>query len=68
MQLIPVRSTVISAIGYDNGQMQVNFRNKEIIVYQGIPSQLFTNFLNAKSKGKFYGMFIRGKYPSVKIH
>lgn len=69
MQMISVKSKSIASIGYENEgeQMQVNFRNGEILVFQGIPVQLFNNFMIARQKGKFYGIYIRGKYPSIKI-
>lgn len=67
MQMISVKSKSIASIGYENEQMQINFRNGEILVFQGIPVQLFNNFMIARQKGKFYGIYIRGKYPSIKI-
>jgi hypothetical protein len=35
--------------------------------YKGIPKELYENFQNALSKGKFLNKEIKGKYPFEKV-
>lgn len=52
MELIPVKSSNVKAIGYKDGIIEVHFRNG--YVYHYIATQtLFEQFLSASSKGRF---------------
>lgn len=62
MSMIPVDSSAIAAIGYENGVLAVTFHNTGTYFHPGVPYAVYVAFLNAASKGHFYNAFIRGKY------
>lgn len=69
MQMIPVSSSSILAIGYDVsfGILRISFRNGGIYDYHGVPGSIARQFLSAPSKGKFYGQFIKGRFNPHRI-
>jgi hypothetical protein len=64
MNLIPVRSSAISAIGYDplTHRMQIKFTQGHIYNFCGVPQFIFDGFLAAPSKGRYYDYHIKDKY------
>ena len=58
----------IMAIGWEksNAQLFVKFRAGPMSVYAGVPEKIYTAFLAAPSKGKFFARFIVGQYPETK--
>lgn len=69
MNIVPVVSNSISAIGYDDTtlKMLIAFKNNSAYMYNGISPEIYHAFLNAPSKGKFYNQYIKGKYIPIKI-
>ena len=68
MEMQPVASTNIVAIGYDpqNEILAVQFK-KGIYHYNGFPEHLFQAFQEAPSKGKFLRAYILNQYPYDKV-
>ncbi len=64
MEMIPVRSSAILAIGYDPAtlQMKIKFKQRHTYTYYRVPENVFTAFLNAPSKGAYYDHHIRDRY------
>jgi hypothetical protein len=64
MNLIPVQSSAISAIGYDSttGQMYVQFKHGKVYAFCGVPQHVYEAFLSAGSKGHYYDTYIRDRY------
>lgn len=64
MDMIPVRSSAIAAIGYDPRTMQMKIRFVEGHTYDfcGVPAHVFQGLLHAPSKGKYYSQHIRDRY------
>ncbi|MGR3790070.1 hypothetical protein BWK60_12415 [Flavobacterium covae] len=62
--MIAVRSSVISAIGYDseNSVLYVKFKSGMLYKYHRVPEYVFKDFLNARSKGSFFSLRIRDEY------
>jgi hypothetical protein len=53
MNLYPVKSSTIEAIGHDGvDKMAVKFRNGTIYEYSGISKNLYDTIINAESVGK----------------
>ena len=69
MNLIPVKSSSIAAIGYDPDSLTLRlaFRSGGIYDYYGVPPQIADQFLHAASKGKYYSMFIKGHFNPMRI-
>lgn len=65
--LNPVESSNISAIGYQDGVLAVEFKSGALHHYRDVPDDLFREFEGALSKGTFYTLNIKGKYPSDKL-
>jgi hypothetical protein len=61
MQLEPVKSSMIKAIGYDNIQniLQVQFSSGASRIYQGISPEEYEVLKSAESVGKHYNQFIK---------
>ena len=66
MEMITVSSSNVSAIGYEDGIIQVRFKNESVYQYFSCSESLFQSFLNASSKGKFVHQHLVHK-PQRKI-
>jgi hypothetical protein len=64
MQMISVRSSAISAIGYDPVSMQLHIRFKQGHTYTfcGVPQNIYEGLMSASSKGLYYDSHIRDRY------
>jgi hypothetical protein len=62
MSMIPVNSSAIAAIGFENGVLAVTFHNTGTYYHPGVPYEVFVGLLHASSKGAFYNQYIRGRY------
>ena len=62
IEMIPVTSSAIRAIGFDGYTLRVEFRNGRTYDHSGVPEQVFYGFLNASSKGRYYNDHIRGRF------
>jgi hypothetical protein len=64
MEMIPVISTAISAIGYDTPtqQMRIKFKQGGIYSYCKVPENIFLELLSATSKGTYYDRYIKDKF------
>lgn len=60
MQLISVVSSNVSAIGYENGIIEVHFHNGYAYQYPNCDERLFQEFLQSSSKGKFVHSRLKG--------
>lgn len=61
MKLIPVVSSNVASIGYDDGIIEVHFRNGYAYRYSNCTEGLFNEFLLAPSKGKFVHNVLKGR-------
>ncbi|MGI6668961.1 MAG: KTSC domain-containing protein [Acetivibrionales bacterium] len=61
MERIPVSSSNIASIGYDEATstLEVEFLSGRIYHYYGIPKYLYDEFINAESKGKYLNEYIK---------
>lgn len=65
MEMIPVRSSAISAVGYDpsTGRMKIRFTSQGTIYdFCGVPQHIYDGLMNAASIGTYYDRFIRDRY------
>jgi len=69
IDLEPVTSSNLAAYGYDGAKkiLAVEFKNGHIYHYADVPPETALGFLNADSKGSFYGKMIRGKFTGQKM-
>lgn len=61
-------SSLIESFGYDskNCDLYIVLNGSEY-VYRVVPSFIFTNMVNAQSRGKFYNDNIKGRYDVIKL-
>ena len=64
MDMIPVRSSAISAVGYDPDtlRMYIRFQQGHTYTFCRVPQHIFDGLLSATSKGTYYDHHIRDRY------
>ena len=66
----PVESASLASIGYNEREqvLEIEFRNGGIYRYSGVTKEFFAQFMTANSKGRFFTIKIRGKFPFSKVN
>lgn len=70
VEMTPVSSSNIQAIGYDeaNQLLYVRFNNNTLYYYQGVPIAEFDGLQNASSKGSYLNAYIKkGPYQCQRL-
>lgn len=67
MDMKPVKSSNIQAVGHEGGKLRVQFTNGSTYEYDDVPSGLARSLANAESPGSFFSQNIRGKYEHKKV-
>lgn len=63
MNMIPVSSSNLVAIGYDSSTSELTIQfNSGVYTYSGVPEFEYQNLLNAPSKGSYHHTHIK-RYP-----
>ncbi len=64
MQMVPVASSNIANVGYEqaNNILAVDFIDGGVYYYIGVPPSLYDAMLTAPSIGKFFASYIKGSY------
>jgi len=65
--MIPVSSSNISAIGYENRILRVSFNNGGLYDYSGVPLSEYNALMSASSKGEYLAAHIKGHYSYKRI-
>lgn len=68
-EMIPVSSSNIDSIGYDeqNQAVYVRFLNNSLYVYKGVPEYEFRNLLEAPSHGSYLHRNFKNVYPYERV-
>lgn len=63
MLLVPVLSSHLNAMGYDEttGELQIQFWNGTIYAYYGVPMETYQGLISSPSLGMFFHQFIRNR-------
>lgn len=67
MQMVPVSSSNISSIGYENGTLYVAFNRGGLYTYSGVPEHVYRELMAASSHGSYLARCVKGVYPYQKI-
>ncbi len=69
MELIPVVSSNLAAVGYDpdNQDLYVRFKNRLNYRYLQVPQSLFDALMKSSSKGTFFNDKIKDRFKFVKL-
>ncbi|MEZ9446511.1 KTSC domain-containing protein [Vibrio splendidus] len=65
IEWVSVGSTAIRRIGYEAGSMRmyIDFEDSDpVYTYCRVPENIFREFINARSVGRYYHQHIRDKY------
>jgi len=64
MEMIRVRSTAITAIGYDpaSQSMKVTFQQGHTYDFCRVPAHIYEGFMRSASKGSYYNAYIKDRY------
>ena len=67
---IPMESSTIASAGYilRGGILEIEFQSGAVYRYNSVPKKIFAALAKARSKGRFFGSEIRGKYSFEKIN
>lgn len=67
--MLPVASTMASAIGYDsdNEVLQIEFNSGAVYQYSDIDEDTWEDLYSSNAIGKYYNQYIKGKYQSQRI-
>lgn len=63
MECIPVSSSNLASVGYQDGILEVAFKSGSVYQYTGVPESVYEALMSAPSHGKFFAAFIRNNYP-----
>jgi hypothetical protein len=69
IDMIPVESGHIEAIGYDpySEEMRIRFVGNHLYVYRGVPQEIWDQFRVAQSKGQFFAAHIKKQYVGLRL-
>lgn len=67
MNLQPVTSSIIQAIGHEGTTLAVRFKTGAVWHYQNVPDETFQAMLDSDSVGSFFNSRIRGKHIATKV-
>jgi hypothetical protein len=63
MDLTPVESEAIAAVGYDGHYLYVLFHTSHTVYsHPGVPYSVYLGLIHASSMGAYYNRHIRGRY------
>ena len=63
-----VISSNIAAVGWEKNMLQVKFLSGGIYNYYNVPKSIYTKFLKAPSKGRYFWRVVRGRYRYKRIN
>lgn len=66
---IPVNSSNIASIGYDedSSTLEIEFDNGAVYQYFDVPFSIYDNLMGADSHGKYLAQNIKGKFRYVRV-
>lgn len=67
MNMIPVSSSNIVSIGYENGTLYVAFNRGGLYTYSGVPESIYHGLMSASSHGSYLASHVKGIYPYRRI-
>ena len=69
MDRVPVSSSNIVEIGYDEESqtLEVLFKNERVYQYFSVPGQIANDLMNAASHGQYLNQHIKGLYRYARV-
>jgi hypothetical protein len=65
----PVNSSVIASIGYNviHRTLEIEFHSGKVYQYSQVPSYVYDELMETRSKGSYFSHYIRDKYTTREI-
>jgi hypothetical protein len=68
MNRIPVASSNLESVGYENGTLEIRFHTGGIYQYLNVPEHLYQGLMMAASKGTYLDQYIKkAGFPYRKV-
>ncbi len=69
MKRIPVDSSNIRSIGYDEVRqiLEIEFKTGSIYQYYAVPFAVYTNLMSSSSHGQYFAKAVKNAYGCTKI-
>lgn len=67
MECIPVSSSNLASVGYEEGVLEVAFKSGSVYQYSGVPEFVYKALMSAPSHGKYFAAYIRNNYSYRQI-
>lgn len=69
MTLVPVDSSMLSAVGFDAsiGELEAVFTDGAVWRYRNVPERVYRELLAADSKGSYMRDFVIDVYPDYRL-
>jgi hypothetical protein len=69
MRVVAVESSTLATVGYEasGGLLQLEFGNRAVYQYLGVPAAVRQSLLSAGSQGSFCNRKIRGRFPYSQV-
>lgn len=69
LDLIPLASSVIAAIGYDpqTSECLVEFTSGSVFIYEDFPQQKFDEWATSDSPGRFFNSQVKNIHPYRRV-
>ncbi len=64
---IPVSSSNLSTVAYENNTLEIRFKNNTLYRYYHVPEYIYLGLINATSKGGYHAKYIKNTYPVERI-
>lgn len=65
--MIPVSSSNLASVGYEDTTLYVSFHSGSTYSYSGVPNSVYTALMNASSHGEYFAANIKNVYPYKRI-
>ncbi len=69
MKWVAVESSLLMEVAYERGDqvLWIRFLNDRTYRYQNVPAEVYTDLLDAESKGRFFNLEIKEIYACVRL-
>jgi len=65
---IPVSSTNVASVGYENQVLEVEFLNGNVYQYFYVPESIYQRLVSFPHPGTYLAAAVKGRYPYQRIY
>jgi hypothetical protein len=58
----PLKSSALAAASFHDGTLTITMHDGTVLVYGGVPEDVYDGLMDARSPGAYFNLFIRGSY------